>query len=1285
MASKSEQSGGPREAVRSLLRLIPGIGEFTAASVQPWLAGVFAVSMLAAAAQMLWPGTLGKPIGKFWRPIVVHPQVYLPRINRNLYAVDEQAGGNTVWVGGEAGFLAKSADGGVNWTCFTFETSDGTLDKPHSCDSEAAAGASASASVGFSDGLRERLGRRWSGLPKVYASQLTRPQPNQLNAPPNPVSSQPAEALSNAPSKTVSGMSEQSQSNAAQQISSNSIMLSETTHDFGPVVVNKTAEYGLILAAPSTSTRAIINNFKFASGNGPFYVNGAQSCELAKGNSCTAHITFSPLKVGPSADQLYFTATFLAATPSPSASTTSAPTTIFSIHVSGTGTADPTTPATSGTSASPPTVTSSTPVTYTAGDVVHLQTDDNFGVLVIVENGNIRLLTFDGHSAWVAPTGNSFMQARFPLPSDQFDPEAYLKEATKCPDVQGSGSFVQLVTDSLSLLKQEAPNCYLITNGSGVHVSSISYDPESHRGWAVGGVDGAGAVVRIDPTPWPGMATGYKLTPITRAAIVPLLVPIGLELPAPWFSVALLVCLFLLVAAIFGPKQPEKEGITGTAVSDRPLEPDDVDSVRLSTVADGISRFFRNPNTRAPLVICINGSWGWGKSSLMNLLADDLLHHVGDKHRVLQFNAWHHQSEDQILASLLQLVRIKALEPPWTPTGFGRRVLIFIKRWPERWFVSVIFCVSTAWTFYLAFEFLRHEEIFDVGKLAAFLPALVTTLVTLRQLIAGATGFLANPASLLATASSSSSGQLEAQTTLRERFAKDFRTVTEVLGNGKLVILIDDLDRCQPEKIREIVEAINFLVTAGECYIVLGMAREVVEYYLGNSFSAAIGTMPTALLGLTEAEAKKPGAREAAFANLYMQKLIQLQYNLLRLSDDQAISMFENSSTPLPDALPSAIPSPDSDKPKRNFEAETRAVLRCEHRLRGFLRGVQYWFMPLMGTALIVFAAISELRPSATFVQLKLAPLIHGTGSKPAGACVICNQQQENAPGSASAALTSSSAAPTSNSASASQSVAPAARSNKTGTGGTTQKADNSPPSLPVHITGVKPKDSQLDTVRFGPGIFQILLLVTVLSTVLWLVGQWWLVAIPDEEAAKDSQFFVTALRDWTPVLLTIYKTPRGLKQYLNHVRFLAMLQRALEPPSNEDNGQPLLRKIALFLIARREFFKHAGILNNLKQRASMGFSAERPIPDEILVALAAVESMPGLYESVQEMAGEHDSQRRAELSDDLQLKLRKAVENAAKSGPDTDLKSFAAKLKAHRQAFYQLNGGTLEPLQPTP
>jgi hypothetical protein len=54
-------------------------------------------------------------------------------------------------------------------------------------------------------------------------------------------------------------------------------------------------------------------------------------------------------------------------------------------------------------------------------------------------------------------------------------------------------------------------------------------------------------------------------------------------------------------------------GIEQAAVSDRPLGTKDLDALHLAVVAQGIGRFIRNPQTGAPLVLCIDGNWGGGQ------------------------------------------------------------------------------------------------------------------------------------------------------------------------------------------------------------------------------------------------------------------------------------------------------------------------------------------------------------------------------------------------------------------------------------------------------------------------------------------------------------------------------------------------------------------------------------------------------------------------------------------------------------------------------------------------
>jgi hypothetical protein len=50
------------------------------------------------------------------------------------------------------------------------------------------------------------------------------------------------------------------------------------------------------------------------------------------------------------------------------------------------------------------------------------------------------------------------------------------------------------------------------------------------------------------------------------------------------------------------------------------------------------------------------------------------------------------------------------------------------------------------------------------------------------------------------------------------------------------VIFLDDLDRCRPEQVVQILEAINFLSSAAPCFIVVGADYSKVETLVGMQF-----------------------------------------------------------------------------------------------------------------------------------------------------------------------------------------------------------------------------------------------------------------------------------------------------------------------------------------------------------------------------------------------------------------------------------------------------------------
>src|SRR5258708_9845907 len=136
---------------------------------------------------------------------------------------------------------------------------------------------------------------------------------------------------------------------------------------------------------------------------------------------------------------------------------------------------------------------------------------------------------------------------------------------------------------------------------------------------------------------------------------------------------------------------------------------------------------------------------------------------------------------------------------------------------------------------------------------------------------------------------------LEAQTSFRQRFAVEFRDFTRALGPRRpLVVFIDDLDRCLPANVRDVLEAVNFLVSSGDCFVVLGMDRVQVQRAVGLSFkdvAEEASLKRPAVLGngaqlYADAAGEAARAKRAEFAQKYLEKLINLEVRVPLAMDD---------------------------------------------------------------------------------------------------------------------------------------------------------------------------------------------------------------------------------------------------------------------------------------------------------------------------------------------------------------------------------------------------------------
>jgi hypothetical protein len=357
--------------------------------------------------------------------------------------------------------------------------------------------------------------------------------------------------------------------------------------------------------------------------------------------------------------------------------------------------------------------------------------------------------------------------------------------------------------------------------------------------------------------------------------------------------------------------------IADEAATDRPIGLYDVDALQFAPIARGLLMFIRNPQTEPPVTIAVTGPWGSGKTSLMNILRDLLREHDA---RPVWFNAWHHQKEEHLLAALIENIRQQAIPSIGTWAGLFFRLRLLRRRFVGRlgvllvllaaalFFVGSYLSLSEQTTKELRTSLLHtyqsatdkepglpaeHDDTAAKGQkaegdwllaLTALLPSSLAIPALLFGILKNLQAFpRAKPEQLLGA--SNNKGDFAGKLSFRYRFEREFRETAAALRSPTspgLVIFIDDLDRCQSQNVVELLEAINFIVSAGECFIIVGMAREQVRRSILTSYQSEFLALPK--------EAVSGGDIEAArrrFADQYLEKLINIEVPVPPASSDQ--------------------------------------------------------------------------------------------------------------------------------------------------------------------------------------------------------------------------------------------------------------------------------------------------------------------------------------------------------------------------------------------------------------
>jgi len=189
--------------------------------------------------------------------------------------------------------------------------------------------------------------------------------------------------------------------------------------------------------------------------------------------------------------------------------------------------------------------------------------------------------------------------------------------------------------------------------------------------------------------------------------------------------------------------------------------------------------------------------------------------------------------------------------------------------------------ISTGW------RFLLH------GKAGQGLLVLLLGVLPVLKAAWGLRAFGMDPAVLKATlAGQGDKRALSKETNFRYRFAQEFDTVSQALRPAVLTIFIDDLDRCNEQQVMELLEAVNYLVESGRCFVVLGMVEETVERLVGLAFERVAAELAEQQPhseedGKSTEELKREQRKR--FAERYLEKLINLRVAVPALDEGGAL------------------------------------------------------------------------------------------------------------------------------------------------------------------------------------------------------------------------------------------------------------------------------------------------------------------------------------------------------------------------------------------------------------
>lgn len=110
-----------------------------------------------------------------------------------------------------------------------------------------------------------------------------------------------------------------------------------------------------------------------------------------------------------------------------------------------------------------------------------------------------------------------------------------------------------------------------------------------------------------------------------------------------------------------------------------------------------------------------------------------------------------------------------------------------------------------------------------------------------------------------------------------DTFTEEFQQIVRLLDQKPLVVIIDDLDRCLPEKAIQVLEAIKVFLDFDRCVFLLALDRKMVERYVAFKYKDMMGI---------DSRWFRFIQRDVLFYEDYLDKIIQMSIAVPRMAED---------------------------------------------------------------------------------------------------------------------------------------------------------------------------------------------------------------------------------------------------------------------------------------------------------------------------------------------------------------------------------------------------------------